>query len=59
MPLVQIATGIALDLGIYNKERRFVVLPRSIKGATSNNAILADQREAERAWLGCYYISAS
>jgi hypothetical protein len=62
LSLVQLAAGIALDLGIHHKaNRRFVQMPGHAPTGLPKapDTVLCSQREAERTWLGCFYISSS
>ncbi|KAF2848072.1 hypothetical protein T440DRAFT_429272 [Plenodomus tracheiphilus IPT5] len=55
--LLQLAFGLAMDMGIYHKPKKPFI---DISGQSGHATVSAnDEREAQRTLLGCYYLSSA
>ncbi|KAF2649993.1 hypothetical protein K491DRAFT_707826 [Lophiostoma macrostomum CBS 122681] len=54
--LIQLTIGLALDLGLHEKNKRSIGMPGIPKAAPFSSEV---QRERQRSFLGCYYLSSA
>lgn len=54
--LVQLATGMAMDLSLHREQKRMLVIPGRLPLPPEPAWV---QRERQRTLLGCYYLSSA